>query len=439
MRGRRRRLHGRGQWGQRWKHSLRLRLTAMFVALAVLMVVIFVGGIQRGVANGWRDMVRPLLADYVDRLVIELGSPPDVARAQALVARLPISIRIDGPQIHFDSHPERRDDKYGLRSNLREGVLTRVTADGSRISFGLGSLPWQREPQRLAWLTLIAMLLLIVLAYSYVRQQLRPLADLRAGAERFGQGRFDVPIPYRCDDELGDVAARMNTMAHEIERMLEAKRALLLAVSHELRSPLTRARLNAELLPETPAGATERAALLRDLAEMRDLIAGLLESERLSGTHSALQREPVDLVALVREVAAGHGDAARVTLDLPADQPALPLDRARMRVLLRNLLDNALRHGGEAAQPPSITLRGEGDGIRLSVRDHGPGVDEAQLAHLTEAFYRTDSARARATGGVGLGLYLCRLIAQAHGGELTVRNASPGLAIEVLLPVRAGA
>ena len=439
MRGWHRRLHGRGHWGQRWKHSLRLRLTAMFVALAVLMVVIFVGGIQRGVANGWRDMVRPLLADYVDRLVVELGSPPDVARAKALVARLPISIRIDGPQVQFDSHPERRDDKFGLRSNLRDGVLTRVTADGSRVSFGLGDLPWQREPQRLGWLTLIALLLLIGLAYSYVRQQLRPLADLRAGAERFGQGRFDVPIPYRCDDELGDVAARMNTMAREIERMLEAKRALLLAVSHELRSPLTRARLNAELLPETPAGATERAALLRDLAEMRDLITGLLESERLSGAHSALQREPVDLVALVREVAAGHGDAARVTLDLPADLPALPLDRARMRVLLRNLLDNALRHGGEAAQPPAVTLRADGDGVRLTVRDHGPGVDEAQLAHLTEAFYRTDSARARATGGVGLGLYLCRLIAQAHGGELTVRNASPGLAIEVALPAPAGA
>ena len=439
MRGWHRRLHGRGHWGQRWKHSLRLRLTAMFVALAVLMVVIFVGGIQRGVANGWRDMVRPLLADYVDRLVVELGSPPDVARAKALVARLPISIRIDGPQVQFDSHPERRDDKFGLRSNLRDGVLTRVTADGSRVSFGLGDLPWQREPQRLGWLTLIALLLLIGLAYSYVRQQLRPLADLRAGAERFGQGRFDVPIPYRCDDELGDVAARMNTMAREIERMLEAKRALLLAVSHELRSPLTRARLNAELLPETPAGATERAALLRDLAEMRDLITGLLESERLSGAHSALQREPVDLVSLVREVAAGHGDAARVTLDLPADLPALPLDRARMRVLLRNLLDNALRHGGEAAQPPAVTLRADGDGVRLTVRDHGPGVDEAQLAHLTEAFYRTDSARARATGGVGLGLYLCRLIAQAHGGELTVRNASPGLAIEVALPAPAGA
>jgi len=425
--------HRRHHWRNRWKHSLRLRLTVMFVALAVLMVVIFMGGIQRGLANGWRDMARPLLADYVERLVREIGDPPDVARAQALVARLPISVRIDGPQVHFDSHPGRHDGEHAFGPAVRDGVLTRTTADGSRISFGLGSLPWQRGPQRLGWLTLVALLLLIVLAYSYVRQQLRPLDDLRAGAERFGQGRFDEPIRYRCDDELGDVAARMNTMARDIERMLEAKRALLLAVSHELRSPLTRARLNAELLPETPAGATERAALLRDLAEMRDLITDLLESERLSGTHSALQREPVDLASLVREVAAGHADAGRVTLELPDALPPLALDRARVRMLLRNLLDNALRHGGEAPQPPSITLRADGMGARVTVRDHGPGVDASQLPHLTEAFYRTDSARARATGGVGLGLYLCRLIAQAHGGELTVRNAAPGLAIDVVL------
>ena len=100
---------------------------------------------------------------------------------------------------------------------------------------------------------------------------------------------------------------------------------------------------------------------------------------------------------------------------------------------MRNLLDNALRHGGDAAQPPRITLRAEGQGARLTVRDFGPGVDEAQLERLTEPFYRTDSARQRATGGVGLGLYLCRLVAQAHGGSFAVRNAQPGLEIDVLL------
>jgi len=285
------------------------------------------------------------------------------------------------------------------------------------------------------WITLSLLLCLLVGAYAYVRRLLRPLDDIRAGAERFGRGVFDTPIPLRRRDELGDLAARINTMAHDIKAMLDAKRGLLLALSHELRSPLTRARLNAELLPVQGEGSAprERDALLRDLGEMRDLISDLLESERLASPHAALQRETVDLAALAREVVADMPQAAAVALDLAPDLPALALDRMRVRLLLRNLLDNALRYSAGAAQPPRLSLQaGEGGGVMLEVRDFGPGVDPAQLAHLTEPFFRTDGARQRATGGVGLGMYLCRLVAQAHGTALEVRNAAPGLAVQVL-------
>jgi len=428
-----RRKHGTPrQWGHRWRHSLRLRLITVFVLLAMAMAAVFLSGMQRAFSSGWREAAQPLVADYMDRLVAELGTPPDVARAEAMVRRLPISIRIEGPRVNWDSHPQRRWRGFGPRSG---DWLTRSTADGHRVSFGLGTLPWQREPHGIGWITLALLLGLIVLAYVYVRRLLRPLDDIRAGAERFGRGAFDQPIPLRRRDELGDLAQRINTMAHDIQAMLDAKRALLLALSHELRSPLTRARLNAELLPATPEGETERAALLRDLAEMRDLISDLLESERLASPHAALQREPVDLAALVREVAGEHPEGGRVVLDLAPDLPTLPLDRLRIRLLVRNLLDNALRYGAEAAEPPHIALRAAGQGgVELEVRDFGPGVEPAQLERLTEPFYRTDSARQRATGGVGLGMYLCRLVAEAHGGTLRVRNAQPGLAVSAVLP-----
>ncbi|HEY2255069.1 MAG TPA: ATP-binding protein [Variovorax sp.] len=426
--------HPRQRRSRRWRHSLshslRLRLIVVFVLLALAMTGVFLGGMERAFSNSWRDAARPLVGDYVDRLVAELGSPPDVAKAQALVARLPISIRIEGPVVNWDSNPER-----GWRGPGRRGSdwLTRVTADGHRVSFGPGSFSWEREPQGVGWITLGLLLALIVLAYGYLRRLLRPLDDIRAGAERFGRGAFEQPIPLRRHDELGDLAQRINTMAREIQGMLDAKRALLLALSHELRSPLTRARLNAELLPATPEGAAERAALLRDLAEMRDLITDLLESERLASPHAALHREPVDLEALAREVVAEHPEGERVVLDLPAGLLALAVDRARVRLLLRNLVDNALRHGADATQPPRLSLRQSGQGVELEVRDFGPGVDEAQLAHLAEPFYRTDGARQRATGGVGLGMYLCRLVAEAHGGTLSVRNAQPGLAVTARL------
>jgi signal transduction histidine kinase len=425
------------RWNQRWRHSLKLRLITVFVLLALAMAAVFLGGMQRVLSVGWRDAARPLVTDYIDRLVADLGTPPDVARAEALAARLPIAVRIEGPQVNWQSDSELQPGQRQYEKRFNDW-LGRSTADGHRVSFGLAQTPWQREGRRGGvWITLALLLLLTAPAYLYVRRLLRPLDDIRVGAERFGSGRFDVPIPLRRKDELGDLAQRINTMAHDLEGMLDAKRALLLALSHELRSPLTRARLNAELLPTTPAGTgpgeAERAALLRDLNEMRDLISDLLESERLASPHAALQREATDLAALVADVVAEMPGAEAVQLDLTPGMPALAIDRTRLRLLLRNLAGNALRYSAGAAQPPRVSLAPEAGGVRLAVRDFGPGVDAAQLAQLTEPFYRTDSARQRATGGVGLGLHLCRLVAEAHGSALDLRNASPGLEISLLL------
>ena len=106
----------------------------------------------------------------------------------------------------------------------------------------------------------------------------------------------------------------------------------------------------------------------------------------------------------------------------------------RLTLLLRNLLHNVQRHAAQATQPPELFLRREPDGrIALGVRDHGPGVDPAQLARLGEAFHRTDAARTRTSGGVGLGLHLCRLVAQAHGGELRLAQPGPGPGLEVAM------
>jgi signal transduction histidine kinase len=193
--------------------------------------------------------------------------------------------------------------------------------------------------------------------------------------------------------------------------------------------------MNAELVDES----VERSALLRDLGEMRDLISDLLESERLAdvqaGGHAVLQTETATLSDIVHEQCGAQAAAGAVTLRLDDALPALPLDRARMRLLLRNLVDNALRHGGESGQQPVVTTSGTPQAVLLTVRDFGPGMDESQLQHAAEAFYRADAARLRSTGGVGLGLYLCKLVAEAHGGTLALRNAQPGLEITVTLPV----
>jgi signal transduction histidine kinase len=411
------------------RHSLGLRLIVLFLALALAISGTFMFGMQRAFSTGWRDVIQPLVADYVDRLAQDLGDPPDIARAQALAERLPVMIEIDGPAVHWRSSAEWPTGR--VFAHHPHELLVRHTADGTRIRFGLDAQAWMQRPRMIGWMTLVVLLLLTGLAWKLAHHLFGPLKEIGAGVERFGRGDFSQPIRLRRRDELGELAEQVNTMAADLSGMLDAKRALLLAISHELRSPLTRARLNAELVPDSP----ERDALLRDLAEMRDLVTSLLESERLAQPHAALHREPTDLAALVQGLLAGAFAGRALKVDLPDHLPPGEVDKTRLTLLLRNLLDNALRHGGDAPEPPELVVRSEqSDWLTLTVRDHGPGVPPDLLAHLSEPFYRADAARQRATGGFGLGLYLCRLVAQAHGGSLRFEAADPGLRVIVSLP-----
>ena len=437
------------------RSSLKLRLVLIFLLLAMGMAFTFISGAQKAFSVGWREAARPLFVDYVDRLAAELtvDGSPSTERARALVLRLPGTVDISGPVVNWRSHPEQAQPDWKRRRPQVSGdgpgwvdehgwvpLLQRSTADGHRIEFGLNEAALVRRPKVIGY-ALAVLLTLTLLAYLYVRHLLRPLDDIGRGAQRFGAGEFGEEIPVRRPlrpDELGQLATTINTMGRDIQQMLEAQRALLLAISHELRSPLTRARLHAELLPESGETQGQREALLRDLGEMARLISDLLESERLAGRHQVLHLETTDVAVLAREVIAelalSQPRAADIRLCAPVDLPLPMLDRVRLRLLLRNLLDNALRHSAEVALAPELHLEADATGLKLEVRDHGPGVPEEQIPQLAQPFFRPDAARSRSTGGVGLGLYLCRLVAQAHGGTFAVRNARPGLAVTVRLP-----
>lgn len=423
---------------RRFRQSLKWRLVALFMALALATSLLFFVGTQRFMAEAFTVFARPLLADYVGRLADEIGSPPDVARARALADRLPLVVRIDGPQVNWSSRgePDAEPWRWSEGSGLAEprglrALLTRQTADGHRVRFSIDDSLWRHPQRRSHWVTILGLLGLTAAAYVVTRRLFRPIEDIRAGALRYGQGDFSTPIPQRRPDELGELAGQVNRMADSLQGMLEGQRELLLAISHELRSPLTRARLNAELLDE----GAERQALLRDVTLMGRLIADLLEGERLLAGASALQREPTDLNALVRDVVAAEFAGRAVRLDLADALPTLSLDRPRVTLLLRNLVDNACRHGAEAGEPVTVSTHAGPDGVALAVRDFGPGVPEAHLGRLTEPFYRPETARTRGTGGVGLGLYLCQRVAQSHGATFALHNAGPGLRAEVHWPL----
>lgn len=420
----------------RLRRSLSLRLTLLFLLLAVVLAVVFVYGLRLALSRNFHDVMRPHIEHHIDTLAAEIGMPPSIERAQALVAHLPLRITIEGPTVNWSSHPDSDAASAVSRAGgkRRPAAHVRVLADGHRIVFRFPKPDREGQPALIGAVTLAVLLLLTAAGYWLVRRLFLPLDDIRAGAIRFGGGDFSQPIPKRRDDELGELATEVNAMAEDIHRMLDAKRQLLLAISHELRSPLARARLNTELLAESG----ERGALLSDLAVMRDLIEKLLESERLNDPHAALHPEPTDLNALVSETVASYLAGSALDMRLAPQLPMVVLDRTRLRLLLHNLIDNALRYGGEAVKPPVASTAIEADRVLLSVRDFGPGVTKDRIARLAEPFYRPDQARARSTGGVGLGLYLCRRIAEAHGGTLSLRNAHPGLEAVASFPLQVG-
>lgn len=464
-----------GRWHRRaWRtfaHSLKLRLVLVFLVLAFATVLVATLAAQKAFTAGWRDAGRPLVRDYIDRLAAEIvpdpAQPPRIDRAEALAARLPVRIDIEGPVVNWHSRspgleagsPAPAWARRDARHPLADWSL-RTTADGHRLRFGVqGPEPEGRPAVILG--ALAVLLLLPALAYRAVRRLFRPIETIGAGVRRFGAGDFSQPIAVRHPrhpDELGELALTINTMGRDIHAMLEAQRTLLLAISHELRSPLTRARLHTELLPEDEAVRPQREALQREIQAMSRLIGDLLESERLAGPNVVLQREAVDPLALVREVVDEvTGRVADSEASKPADavphrpplirveaEPGLgtwSLDPARVRLLVRNLLDNALRHGaaGAGASAPEIHLKlkrvgAQGESLEISVRDHGPGVPPEALERLAEPFWRPDAARTRQEGGVGLGLTLCRRVAEAHGGRLLFERAAPGLRVRAVLP-----
>ena len=257
--------------------------------------------------------------------------------------------------------------------------------------------------------------------YFAVRRLFYPLQDIRLGARRIREGQLDYRIPIRRQDELGRLSQRINRMADEVQRMLDGQRQLLLSLSHELRTPLTRARLALEFIHDKDV----RSHLEYDLASMERMITELLEGERLNTRGRQMSRSRVNLNKLMAEVMRGDfpNDRHRVSLSVPPATAHLSVNAARLRMLVRNLVENALRYNPEEGEPVDVSLHMEDKAAVIRVQDHGPGIDPEHLEQVTSAFYRADPSRGAGTGRHGLGLYLCRLIAEAHGGAVEV--ASP--------------
>jgi signal transduction histidine kinase len=213
--------------------------------------------------------------------------------------------------------------------------------------------------------------------------------------------------------------------------MIHARDQLLLDVSHELRSPLTRMKVALALLPEDD----NRANLEADVKEMETMISELLELERLRTPHG-LRQQKQDVVPIVREIAQQFENRAPgVHLIARPETVFANVDYEKLRTVLRNLLDNAFKYSLPESHPVILSISESRDWVVIRVQDDGQGIPEGQLANIFEAFFRIDPSRSKKTGGYGLGLSMCKRIVEAHGGTIQIENNSGrGVSFILTLP-----
>ncbi len=302
--------------------------------------------------------------------------------------------------------------------------------DGSRVTFdSYLSRQEASVPLRLALTLLILVGTVVVLALVAVRWITVPLRSLATAAEELGRDIDRPPLAETGPLEVQRAARAFNTMQQRLARFIADRTRVLAAISHDLKTPITRLRLRSELLEDE----TLRAKIAKDLDEMQSMVTQALEYMRDTGRREASQA--LDLMALLESLQADYQDTGRpIAVEGRVARPirARPL---ALRRCLANLIDNALRYGGSA----TVRVEERTGEVTLHVLDDGPGMPEAELEQAFEPFHRGEASRSRETGGTGLGLGIARNIARAHGGDVVLRNRpGRGLDAVVTLPRQQG-
>jgi signal transduction histidine kinase len=274
-------------------------------------------------------------------------------------------------------------------------------------------------------LLLLLLLLCFVLAGFLVRMTTRSLDRLARGAAAIAQDpEAAPPLPEHGPSEVARVIAEFNRMQDRVRRYVAERGRLLSAISHDLKTPITRLRLRAEMLPD----AEMRAKMLRDLHEMQNMVEVTLDF--FSRVEKNPERPPVDVAALIDSVCEDRREAGQAVRVQGAPLAPYRADPLALRRCLENLVENAVRYGSCA----DIEIRDSPAELRIAIRDRGPGIPSSEIERVFEPFYRLDDSRNMASGGTGLGLSIARNIARWHGGDVRLSNGAPGLVAELALP-----
>jgi len=303
--------------------------------------------------------------------------------------------------------------------------------DGTWVTFDTFLSPQAAAiPLRVALTLLILLGTVVVLSLVAVRWVTGPLSSLANAADQLGADINRPPLHETGPVEVQRAARAFNTMQRRLSRFIADRTRILAAMSHDLKTPITRMRLRSEMLDDE----TLRDKFARDLEEMESMVTQTLDFMRDADSVEPVQR--VDIMALLESLQTDYQEAGDAVEIEGRISPPFSCRPHALRRCLTNIVDNAIRYGNRA------TIRAEDGAERIAIRilDEGPGIPEDELEKAFEPFFRGEASRSRETGGTGLGLGIARNIARAHGGDLSLRNRPEGgLEATLALPRTPGA
>ena len=280
-------------------------------------------------------------------------------------------------------------------------------------------------PKHLIYSLIILLIVVTALSFLAIRLTTRPLSLLASAAQALGQDINRPPLTISGPGEVRYAAQAFNTMQARIIRYIQERSHLLAAISHDLKTPLTRMRLQIERLQSEPT----QEELLESLSEMENMAISAIDY--IQGMEGMEEVRQADILSMLEKLQEEFQDIGKeVTLHC-GDLPDFPVMQQSLKRCLMNLISNALFYGGNAHIRADVL----GNRLRISVADDGPGIPMDEMEKVFQPFVRLEKSRSRNTGGTGLGLSIARNIARAHGGELNLRNRPEGgLEVILLLP-----
>ena len=420
-----------------FQRSIFFKLLVIYVTTTILLIIAIRGTIHR--AFGPQQMLETSIGQnflhHATQIIAEIGDPPSREQASRLAAKLELPIRIESDHESWatdstlpilstlDLETIQADDPLNgiLYGGLYHGRPVFVF-DRSETRLGLFFLqrpPIFNFPGTVIVLIVGVVTLILSGSYFMVRRLFRPIHWLVTGVEEVGKGNLDYHVPRCSSDELGKLTQSFNDMTQRVRDMIRARDRLLVDVSHELRSPLTRMKVALEFVPDDQT----KEKIQHDIRELETMLTEVLESERLTSDFGQLVHAKTDLIALVNAVVEGYANrkpGVRVVSSIPFLH--LTLDRDRVRIAIRNVIENAVKYSPPNNRQVEVHIVQDASTVSVSIQDHGPGIPPDDQPLIFEPFYRVDKSRTRDTGGYGLGLSLAKKIMVAHGGDLTLSS-----------------